>query len=255
MSRTEVRLKQPEFTTRRNLSVLRQPRWTEWHDLVFLKPVQVFIKFPVEFKVQIFINPLSITCSLPHHRQRSTINMSRRPHPDAGHHYHSFRPSTQSCNCVSPPHVVNICIKCPRYECARQRERIESPPAHPPRNFPASPEPLPLQPRPSQPVKVSSGSSSIYSREQNPPNTKCIPETEVKSREELYQWGENGRSCRYCSKDFWCWCQFCGHRMCADCCLKECERTIEAGVMGERVRHGPPLGRGSGGGYLLEQRR
>ncbi|KAF8242970.1 hypothetical protein K440DRAFT_89618 [Wilcoxina mikolae CBS 423.85] len=130
---------------------------------------------------------------------------SRRKHPDGpAYHYHHFIEdpnATCACDRRQPVHGIFQCNICPRIECVVERTNIEFGP-----------------PRLRHPEFI---------------KQRCIPEdvSPYKKYSKL-----NVRACRRCSKDAWAWCKTCGHRLCADCIMAECERDPEEDGV-ERVRH------------------
>jgi hypothetical protein len=128
-------------------------------------------------------------------------------------HYHSYQQTNTPCQCTpnKPPHQLNACSKCPRAECALDREQIERP------------------------------RTTITSV---PTTTRCIPEStppQVPSRRKYFKFYEpEFQACRICAHDYWAWCETCGYRLCPGCVLRECERPLGVENNGElvyRVRH------------------
>lgn len=129
------------------------------------------------------------------HRRKSL------PHPTINEHYHHFRELPVPCTCVLPAHVARKCAVplCVRRECAVERQRIET-----------------------------------IAPFQDPKPVSCIPEDTVTTPADQMRFGKEGRSCRFCSVDYWCWCEQCGNRLCAECTLREAESSIGRGL---GVRH------------------
>jgi len=131
-------------------------------------------------------------------RQRRRKSLT---HPTANEHYHHFREAPTQCTCVLPAHMLKRCDvrDCLRSECAVERAKVE-----------------------------------YVAAFNNPRILKCIPEDTVTDEQDQLRFGQEGRSCRFCSVDYWCWCNTCGNRLCAECTLREAEGTMGNGL---GVRH------------------